>query len=353
VVSVSRNPELFCSSGGIGMGATPADILDLTAALPLMDPPRLTTVRRALSGAFTPRRVGQLRHRIGVEAQRIVDEFIEFGGGEVVEDFSRKLPIWTISEMLGIPDSMRDQLSTAAEALVASEDHEFEGRTDNGGTAALKAGMDLHRMARALIKDRRANPGDDILSALVHTKVDGNPLSDQILRNVFSLFITAGNETTRNTTSHAFKLFSDNPDQWSQLVRNRGFLGSAVEEMVRCASPVVRFGRTATADTVLGGIDIAEGDSVVMFYESANRDERVFQDPQRFVITRSPNPHVGFGGGGPHFCLGANLARAELSALFYYLAERVASIEAGETSYIVSDFFNGIRSMPVKVAPAK
>ena len=203
------------------MGDTPADILELTAALPLMDPPRLTAVRRVVGGAFSPKRVAQLKDRIDGEAQRIVDELLECGGGDVVEDFSRKLPIWTISEMLGIPDSMRDQLTASAEVLIAAEDHEAEGRTDNGGTAALKAGMDLHRMARTVIKDRRLNPGDDILSALVHAQLDGEPLSDQILRNIFSLFITAGNDTTRNTTSHAFRLFSDNPDQWSRLVTTR------------------------------------------------------------------------------------------------------------------------------------
>jgi cytochrome P450 len=353
VTFVSRNPDLFCSRQGIGMGDTPADILELTAALPLMDPPRLTNVRRVVSGAFSPKRVAQLKDRIGAEAERIVDEFVEGGGGDVVEDFSRKLPIWTISEMLGIPESMRDQLAASAEVLIAAEDHESEGRTDNGGTAALKAGMDLHRMARRMIKDRRSNPGDDILSALVHTDLDGEPLSDQVLRNIFSLFITAGNDTTRNTTSHAFKLFSDNPDQWSRLVGERSLLEPAVEEMIRCATPVIRFGRTATTNTVLGGVDIAEGDPVIMFYESANRDESIFQNPQSFDIARNPNPHVGFGGGGAHFCLGAHLARLELSALFTRLAARVTAIEAGEPRYIVSDFFNGIKGMPVRVVSGR
>jgi cytochrome P450 len=352
VVSVSRDPDLFCSSKGIGMGDTPADILEQTEALPLMDPPRLTAMRRVVSGAFTPKRVAQLEDRIGAEANKIVDDFVERGGGDVVEDFARRLPLWTICEILGLPEPMRAQLAPAAEALIAAEDRLDEGRTDNGGTGALKAGMDLHRMARRVIKDRRSNPGDDILSALVHSELDGEPLSDQILRNIFSLFITAGNDTTRNTTSHAFKLFSDHPDQWSRLLGAPDLLASAVEEMVRCATPVIRFGRTATANTVLGGVDIAEGDAVTIFYESANRDASVFRDPNHFDIARNPNPHVGFGGGGPHFCLGASLARAELRALFSRLTERVASIEAGEPRYIVSNFFNGIKGMPVKVVAA-
>ena len=187
------------------------------------------------------------------------------------------------------------------------------------------------------------------MSSLVHSELDGEPLSEQILRNIFVLFITAGNDTTKNTTSHALKLFADNPEQWSLLVNDRTLVTSAVEELVRCASPVILFRRTARADTMLGGVDIAQGDPVVMFYESANRDELVFRDPEHFDITRDPNPHVGFGGGGAHFCLGANLARVELRALFTRLAERVTSFEVGEPSYLVSNFFNGITRMPVRV----
>ena len=327
VVSVSRNPALFCSSQGVGFGDTP-DLLAFNASFVVMDPPRHTTLRRVVNGAFTPKRIAQLEDRIGAEAERIVDEFVERGNGDVVEDFSRKLPLWTICEVLGVPESMRLKLSSAVEALIAGQESEVAPRGDNSGTIALQAGMALHRIARTLIADRRAHPGDDILSALVHSELDGEPLSDQVLRNIFVLFITAGIETTRHTTSHAMKLFADNPDQWSHLVSDPTLVESAVEEMVRCASPVVLFRRTACADTVLGGMNIAEGDPVVMFYESANRDESVFRHAERFDITRSPNPHVGFGGGGVHFCLGANLARVELRALFSRLAARVASIRS-------------------------
>ena len=211
--------------------------------------------------------------------------------------------------------------------------------------------MDIHRIPRAVIAQRREEPGDDILSALVHSTLDGKPLSNQVLRNVFVLFITAGNETTRNTTSHALKLFADHPEQWSLLLKNRALDTSAVEELVRCASPVVYFRRTAQANTEIGDVEIARGDRVVMFYESANRDESVFRDPLTFDITRQPNPHVGFGGGGIHFCLGANLARLELRALFSHLASRVAAIEAGEPSYLLSHAVNSITSMPVTLIP--
>jgi cytochrome P450 len=163
------------------------------------------------------------------------------------------------------------------------------------------------------------------------------------------LFSTAGNDTTRNTTSHAFKLFADNPSQWSLLAEEPTLIAPAVEELVRYASPVIHFRRTATATARLGDVEIAEGDAVVMFFESANRDESVFEDPDRFDITRSPNPHVGFGGGGAHFCLGANLARAQLRALFARLSDRVSAIEAGEPDFLVSNFINGIKRMPVTV----
>jgi cytochrome P450 len=348
VVSVSRNPDLFCSSQGVELGDTPADLLELNSSFVVMDPPRHTAVRRVVNGAFTPKRVAQLKQRIEAEAERIVDEFVETGDGDVVEDFSRKLPVWTICEILGVPESLRPRLASAAEVLL-TQGSKFESSAEINDSAALRAGLVIHRIAAALLADRRLRPRDDILSGLVHSELDGEPLSEQILRNIFVLFITAGNDTTRNTTSHALKLFADNPEQWSLLVNDRTLVASAVEEMVRCASPVILFRRTARADTVLGGVDIAEGDPVVMFYESANHDESVFCDPERFDITRDPNPHVGFGGGGAHFCLGANLARVELRALFARLAERVTSIEVGEPSYLASSFFNGITRMPVRV----
>jgi cholest-4-en-3-one 26-monooxygenase len=167
------------------------------------------------------------------------------------------------------------------------------------------------------------------------------------------LFATAGNDTTRTTTSHGMKLFSTHAAQWSRLAADRSLIDSAVEELVRFATPVIHFRRTATADTELGGTQIAKGDAVVMFYESANRDETVFSDPDHFDITRNPNPHLGFGGGGAHFCLGANLARTQLRALFSRLSERVVAIEAGEPQYLKSNFVNGIKRMPVLVTATR
>jgi cytochrome P450 len=350
VMHVSRSPDLFCSGQGVGLGEVPVDLLELNASFLVMDAPRQTALRRVVSGAFTPKRVNQLQDRIQTEAWRIVDEFVEGGGGDVVQDFARKLPLWTISEMMGVPESMRSDLYSAAEAQMTAQDPEFAGDNNEKAMIAIEAGVTLHRIAAELLAERRTNPGDDILSTLVHSELDGQPLSDQMLGGIFVLFSTAGNDTTKTTTSHAVKSFADHPGQWELLVDDGDILGTAVEELVRTASPVIHFRRTATTDTTLGGSHIAEGDAVVMFYESANRDESVFSDPDRFDITRSPNPQVGFGGGGPHFCLGANLARAQLRSLFSRLAQRVSSFECGEPDYLVSNFINGIKRMPVKVS---
>jgi cytochrome P450 len=349
VVHVSRRVDIFRSGQGVGLGDVPIDLLELNASFLVMDPPRHTELRRVVSGAFTPKRVALLQAAIEEEAGRIVDDFVESGGGEVVQDLSSKLPLWTISEIMGVPESMRKDLYSAAEAQMASQDPEFAGDAKERGTLAVHAAQTLHGLAAELCAARRAHPGEDVLSTLVHSELDGQPLPDQILGGIFVLFSTAGNDTTKNTTSHALKSFSDNPAQWRLLTNESSLMATAVEELLRCASPVIHFRRTATTDVTLAGQRIAEGDAVVMFYESANVDETVFPDAYRFDITRRPNPHVAFGGGGVHFCLGANLARTQLRALFSRLAERVASIEAGEPDFLVSNFINGIKRMPASV----
>jgi cytochrome P450 len=349
VQHVSRTPQLFCSGQGVGLGEVPIELLELNASFLVMDAPAHSKLRRVVSGAFTPKRVARLTDEITEEASRIVDTFVEQGGGDVVQDLSMKLPLWTISKILGIPKSLQAELYRAAEAQIAAQDPEFSSEGSAPGSVAVEAGKTMHRIAAELVAARRANASEDVLSMLVHSRIDGEALSDQVLRGVFVLFATAGNDTTRTTTSHGIKLFGDHPEQWSRLVADRSTIDSAVEELVRFATPVIHFRRTATADTELAGAQIAKGDAVVMFYESANRDETIFSNPDRFDITRNPNPHLGFGGGGPHFCLGANLARTQLRALFSRLAERAVAIEAGEPEYLKSNFVNGIKRMPVLV----
>lgn len=351
VQHVSRSPELFCSGEGVGLGDVPIELLELNASFLVMDAPRHTELRRIVSGAFTLRRVAQLNDDITTEAARIVDEFVERGGGDVVRDLAMKLPLWTISNMMGVSESMRAELYKAAEGQIASQDPEFVPDGSNGATVAVESATTMHRIAAELVTARRNQPGDDILSTLVHSELDGQPLSDQLLGGIFALFATAGNDTTRTSTSHGIRLFAENPGEWRRLAADPSLVASAVEEIVRCASPVIHFRRTATQDTELSGVPIARGDAVAMFYESANRDEEAFEAPDRFDITRDPNPHVAFGAGGAHFCLGANLARVQLRALFAGLVERALTIEAGTPEFLMSNFVNGIKRMHVSVEP--
>jgi cytochrome P450 len=351
VQHVSRTTDLFCSGRGVGLGEVPPEILELNASFLVMDAPRHTKIRRIVSNAFTPRRVAALDEAISVPASHIVDEFVERGSGDVVEHLSMKLPLWTISQMMGVPESMRPEFVDAAEAQVAAQDPEYSGDGRDSLTVMLEATQTLHRLAAELIAARRADPTDDIFSALVHAEIDGEPLSDQLLGGIFVLFAVAGNDTTRNSTSHGIHFFAEHPDEWNRLADDPTLLGTAIDEILRSASPVLHFRRTATRDTELGGQAIADGDPVVMFFESANRDDEVFEDPFRFDIARDPNPHVAFGGGGAHFCLGANLARAQLRVLFGRLAERVQSFEADQPAYLVSNFIHGIKRMHVTVKP--
>jgi cytochrome P450 len=351
VQHVSRTPDVFSSAQGVGLGEVPQDLLELNASFLVMDAPRHTKLRRVVSGAFTPRQVAKLEGDIAAEATRIVDAFVDGGGGDVVRDLAMKLPLWTISTMMGVPDSMRPELYTAAEGQLSAQDPEFAPEGKTSGEVAVESARALHRLAGELVATRRAIPTDDIFSAVVHSDLDGEPLSDQLLGGIFVLFATAGNDTTRNTTSHGVKLFADNPGEWQRLAADPSLLPSAVEEIVRCATPVIHFRRTTTRDTEVAGVSIGVGDAVVMFYESANRDETVFDEPDRFDIGRNPNPHVAFGGGGAHFCLGANLARAQLRAVFGRLGERVAAFEAGPPEYLRSNFSHGIKRMPVGVTP--
>lgn len=352
VQHVSRNPQLFCSGEGVGLADIPVEFLELNSSFLVMDPPRHTELRRIVSKAFTPRRIAQLDDEINVAARRFVDRFVEAGGGDVVEGLSKHLPLLTICTIMGVPEEVRPDMYRAAEAMITIQDPEFASDLDKAYELAMSSAGELHRIAGELVAARRETPTDDVLSALVHADVDGTRLGDQELGSIFVLFAVAGNDTTRNSTSHGIRLFAEHPDQWQRLRRDPTLVKPAVEEIVRCASPVIHFRRTATEDTEIAGVPVGRGEPVVMFYESANRDEKVFEDPDRFDIGRDPNPHVGFGGGGPHFCLGANLARAELRAVFSHLLDRVEGFEVGPADYLTSNFIHGIKRMPVALRAA-
>ncbi|WP_395310906.1 cytochrome P450 [Mycobacterium sp. AMU20-3851] len=347
VVEVSRNSEVFLSGQGVLFENIPAELLEASQSFLAMDPPRHTTIRKVVHSAFTPRQVRRIEDSIKANAAGIVSELRAAGSGaDFVDLCAKELPIRTLSDMVGIPESERHQVAEAADALVSWGDAVYlNGR--NPLEVLVANQMYLHQVALALAADRRENPGDDLFSALVHAEVEGARLTDPEVAAFFVLLAVAGNDTTRQTTSHALKALTDNPDQRAWLqddFDNR--IGTAVEEFIRWATPVMTFRRTAATDYELGGAQISAGEKVVMFYSSANRDDTVFDGPQRLDLGRDPNPHVGFGGGGRHFCLGAHVARAQLRAILAELLGQIPQIQAGEPSLVPGNFIHGIRAMP-------
>ena len=348
VVAVSRDSETFLSGKGVLFENVPEELLEASQSFLAMDAPRHTMIRKVVHSAFTPRQVRRIEDSINANARAIVGELREAGSGaDFVELCAKELPIRTLSDMVGIPESERAQVAEAADALVSWGDPVFlAGR--NPLEVLVGSQMYLHQVAGTLAADRRANPGDDLISALVHAEVDGDRLTDAEVAAFFVLLAVAGNDTTRQTASHAVKALTDFGDQRAWLMA--GFddrIGSAVEEFVRWASPVMTFRRTASRDCVLGGQSIAEGEKVVMFYSSANFDTEVFDEPGRLDLSRKPNPHVGFGGGGRHFCLGAHVARAQLRALLGELLTQLPTVEAGEPAYVAGNFIHAVRALPV------
>lgn len=347
IVEVSRTNEVFLSGKGVMFADIPEELLEASQSFLAMDPPRHTKLRKLASAAFTPRQVRRIEDSIKHNAKVIVEELRAAGSGaDFVDICAKELPIRTLSDMMGIPESERHQVASAADAVVSWADPEFlDGR--NPLELLFQNQLYLHQVAGALAAQRREQPGDDLFSSLVTAEVDGDRLTDAEVAAFFVLLAVAGNDTTRQTASHALKALTDFPDQkdWlSSDFDNR--IGTAVEEFIRWATPVMTFRRTAAKDYELGGQTIRAGEKVAMFYASGNWDRDAFDHPERLDLGRNPNPHVGFGGGGVHFCLGAHVARAQLRALFGELLRQVPEIQAGEPSYVVGNFIHAIRRMP-------
>ncbi len=348
IVAVSRDSDTFLSGRGVLFENVPEDLLEASQSFLAMDAPRHTLIRKVVHAAFTPRQVRRIEDSIKSNARAIVSELREAGSGaDFVEHCSKELPLRTLSDMVGIPEADRVQVAEAADAMVSLGDPVFlAGR--NPLELLVTSQMYLHQVAGALAADRREHPGDDLISSLVHAEVDGDRLTDFEVAAFFVLLAVAGNDTTRQTTSHAAKALTDFGDQRAWLAADfDDRIGGAVEEFVRWATPVMTFRRTAAVDTRLGDQDIAAGDKVVMFYSSGNFDDAAFDAPQRFDLARKPNPHLGFGGGGRHFCLGAHVARAQLRAVFGELLTQLPGFQTGDPVYLAGNFIHGIRSMPI------
>jgi cytochrome P450 len=348
IVTVSRDSDVFLSGKGVLFENVPEELLEASQSFLAMDPPRHTMIRKVVHAAFTPRQVRRIEDSIKANARDIVAELRDAGSGaDFVELCSKELPIRTLSDMVGIPESERAQVAHAADAMVSLGDPVFlDGR--NPIEVLVGSQMYLHQVAGALAADRRENPGDDLISSLVHAEVDGDRLTDAEVAAFFVLLSVAGNDTTRQTMSHAVKALTEFGDQKAWLAADfDDRIGGAVEEFVRWATPVMTFRRTAATDYVLGEQVISAGEKVVMFYASGNFDTDVFDAPARLDLGGKPNPHLGFGGGGRHFCLGAHVARAQLRAIFAELLTVLPDIEAGDPVYNAGNFIHNIRSMPV------
>lgn len=349
IAYVSQHPELFTSADGVALNPMPAEIQRFASFFLSMDPPQHTTYRRLISSAFTPRNVRQIEEQIHRNAVAIVDDLIGAGDIEFVSACSAKLPMLTIMDMLGVPAADQPDVAYAAEKLFGMSDDEYVTADDRADDPAAQI-MLLNNTGVELAKFRRANPGDDLMTSMVNAEVDGHKLTDEEIGAFLILLASAGNDTTKQATTHAMMALVDNAEQRDWLLDdfdNR--IGPAIEEFVRWASPVIQFARFATVDTEINGQPVSAGDKVGLFYCSANRDEAVFDNPGAFDVTRSNNPHLGFGGGGPHSCLGSQLAKAELRNLFRELLSRLDTVEFGEPDLLYSNFVHGIKRVNAHV----
>jgi cytochrome P450 len=344
VTTVSRDDARFSSTTGNTFIEVP--VAADSAMLPSLDPPRHTQVRRLINQAFTARNVGRLKDRIRDIARGIVDDVIDKRDFDAVPDISAEISLQVIAEILGVPREDRLRIFEWSNAIgsLGIEDPDYAPTPEALG----EAGMAMYAYFTDLIADRRSSAArDDILSALLAAEIDGERLTDGQLNEFFLLLAVAGNETTRNTLSHGLLALSDHPEQRAIVGADPTSIPRATEELLRWATPVLHFRRTVTRDTDLGGHQLRAGDWVVMHYLSANRDETVFDRAEEFDIGREPGPHVAFGGLGTHFCLGAQLAKLELTVMLSELYSRVPDLTVtGEPARLRSAFFHGIKALP-------
>ena len=350
VVAINRDWEHFSSNKG---GTMVIDMDDEALAMQQqmmlnMDPPLHTRYRLLINKGFTPRMVKKLEEDMRERATRIVDAVAEKGECDFVTDIAAELPLQVISDILGVPQEDRFKVFDWSNRLVGADDPEYAASQEN----PIEAAMELYTYGHMVAENRKQNPQDDIVSILLQAEVEGHQLTELEFDMFFLLLTVAGNETTRNALAHGMLALMQHPEQKAKLAANLDLMPKAVDEILRWGTPVMCFRRTATEDITIRNTQVKAGDKVVIWYISANRDETVFDDPYTFDITRENNPHVSFGAGGPHFCLGANLARMEMNVMYEEILRRIPDIElAGEPERLQSHFINGIKHLPVKFTP--
>ncbi len=352
---INRQPEIFSSNERgtqmyDGRGGDDSGMMDNDSLMLMMDPPKHTRYRRIVSRGFTPRMIDLLEDYLVNRTAMIIDQVCENGSADFVTELSAELPLQAIAEMVGIPLEDRSKIFKWSNQMIGSEDPDFTEIEDD----VMNAAAELFMYSRALREDRRDKPADDIITTLLSADVDGEKLDETEFDMFFLLLCVAGNETTRNAITRGMQAFFDFPDQWEKFRADPDrYMDTAIDEIVRWATPVLNFRRQAMQDYEIGGVQIKKGDKVVMWHIAANRDPRAFDEPWTFDIERTPNDHVGFGGGGPHYCLGANLAKMEIRLMFRGLATRLPDIRLdGEVKYLRSNFIGGIKAMPVVFTPS-
>lgn len=347
IKAISRNGELWSTNRKGAVMRLPEGVtseqLELTKALLINhDAPEHTRLRKLVSRLFTPRAIGTLEERLATAAREIVAAARQKDSGNFVDDIAMRLPLLAIADLIGVPEADREKLFQWTNAIMNTDDPDF----DSDPTAA---NAELMGYAYTMAEERRRCPADDIVTRLIEADIDGESLDDVEFAFFVILLAVAGNETTRNAMTHGMNAFFENPDQWELFKRDRP--ATAADEIVRWATPVHCFQRTALADTEIGGVTIREGQRVGLFYSSANYDEDVFDQPFRFDILRDPNPHLGFGGNGAHYCIGANLARMEITLIFNEIADQIPDIaKIGEPQRLRSGWINGVKDLQVSYA---
>ncbi|MBM7805698.1 cytochrome P450 [Geodermatophilus bullaregiensis] len=353
--AISSQPAVFCSGrGAVSMQDVPAELHEFFGSLISMDDPRHAKIRRIVSKTFTPR----MLERTLDSVRAIVDDVLararakaEAGDGtiDVVADVAAPIPLRVICDMMGVPEEDRPGVLANSNIVLSGGDPELI-ENDDPLTAFLTAGMEMAALMERLAAERLSDPRDDLTTALVRSEVDGERLTHQEIASFFILLLVAGNETTRNAISQGLLALSEHPDQWARWAADPGLDRTGVEEVVRWVSPVTWMRRTATRDGEIDGHRFTAGEKFLLFYAAANRDPEVFADPQRFDVSRDPNPHVGFGSKGPHFCLGAHLARRELQVTFRAIFDQLPDLEVtGPPDRLASSFVNGLKRLPARL----
>lgn len=354
IVEVSRQPDVYSSAqGAISVIDLPPELVEYFGGMISTDNPRHARLRRIVGTAFSPRMIARLVQHVATVASQVVDAVAHRGSCDFVTDIATPFPLQIICDLMGIPDDEKDRVLRCATVIASEADEDIVPLDIDPAIAFLEAGQELTDLMETIGEERLAHPSDDLTTALITSNVDGEALTHSELAAFFILLVVAGSETTRTALSHALVALDRCPDQRARWRADPdGLSQTAADEVVRWASPVTWMRRTAMESAVLGGQRIEPGDKVVLYYCSANRDDLVFADPFTFDIARTPNPHLGFGSAGPHFCLGAHLARTEIGVMWKELLRRLQDIHAtGEPDRLRSSFLNGIKHLPCAWTP--